>query len=208
MLYGNMHPLSHAMKTALWRNQQQVLQLLVDRGASVNDRAFSFLQRLARHGKEEGVHFLLRNGADVNTVDGQSGETPLWAAAENGHVQLVKILLVAGAGRSLFVCDNNLGETPLEAANRQGHTGIVYELFRAGVEDWLKKHYALKDGLSLSMAVSPPIPQLSTAGAEQVQVLIENQRLREENRLLREELQALRMRVSSLNLGPATYPGR
>jgi hypothetical protein len=39
----------------------------------------------------------------------------------------------------LFVCDNNRGEMPLEAANRQGHTGIVFELFRAGVDEWLKK---------------------------------------------------------------------
>jgi ankyrin repeat protein len=63
----------------------------------------------------------------------------LWTAAYRGRIEVVKILLVAGAGRSLFVCDNNHGETPLEAANRHGHTGIVYELFRAGVDDWLKK---------------------------------------------------------------------
>jgi ankyrin repeat protein len=50
----------------------------------------------AAEGHQHAVHFLVRYGADVNS-SGSSGATPLSAAEQRGHRDVVKQLLAAGA---------------------------------------------------------------------------------------------------------------
>jgi ankyrin repeat protein len=128
------HPLSKPLEVAIWCNKLEAAQLLVDRGANVNDRAFTFLHCFAQEGLHEGLCLLLRAGANVNLVDSDSGETPLWAAASNGHVQVVKELIKARA--DIHIRDKENGETPLGVAYRKGRKRIVYLLLRTSPHVW------------------------------------------------------------------------
>ena len=49
-----------------------------------------------RNGQAREVRRLLSGGADVDCVD-EEGSTPLMAASANGHVEVVDMLLAAGA---------------------------------------------------------------------------------------------------------------
>lgn len=64
-----------------------------------------------------------------------TGETPLQKAAENGHREIVKILLTAGAKVDI---QNSFGETALMLASKRGYTDIVKALLKAGADINLK----------------------------------------------------------------------
>ena len=51
-----------------------------------------------------------------------SGATPLYVAAQNGHLDIVKALLEAGADRNQAM---NSGATPLFIAAEKGHLDVV-----------------------------------------------------------------------------------
>ena len=74
----------------------------------------------------EILRALVRTGANVNRSE--SGRTPLYVAAQDGHVELVKELLKARADTS--ICNND-GETALHAAAGAGHADVVSELLKA-----------------------------------------------------------------------------
>ncbi|WAO94557.1 NACHT domain-containing protein [Fusarium falciforme] len=67
------------------------------------------------------VDILLEKGADMTAADNNGG-TPLFAASNNGHVEVVKLLLEKGADMTIA---NNIGLTPLIAASRNGHVEVV-----------------------------------------------------------------------------------
>ena len=52
----------------------------------------------------------------------QAGRTPLCVAAENGHLDVVRALLNAGADKT--IADKN-GRKPIDVAGRRGHDAIV-----------------------------------------------------------------------------------
>jgi ankyrin repeat protein len=133
---GTPHPLSPPLETAVKCNNLVVAQLLVQRGANVNDRPF--LWQCAEHDQCAAARFLLRAGANVNQADTSDnrGQTPLWAAASNGHVELVKEFLKARA--NVLILDNENGETPTGVAYRKGHKRIVYLLLRTSPHVWSK----------------------------------------------------------------------
>ena len=51
-----------------------------------------------------------------------SGRPPIFWAAAQGHENIVKLLLEAGAGR---IFENIYGETPLSMAKKNGHNKIA-----------------------------------------------------------------------------------
>ena len=71
--------------------------------AGANIHAFDELQNTALHyaatsGNRQLVHWLIQQGADVNSHNADSaGETPLSLAAEKGHFSIAKLLLGLGA---------------------------------------------------------------------------------------------------------------
>ncbi|KAG2501676.1 hypothetical protein HYH03_000179 [Edaphochlamys debaryana] len=68
----------------------------------------------------------------------REGRTPLWVAAQRGHVELVRMLAAAAAagqpaGGGVNV-PNTSGVTPLRVAAAQGHAGVVEALLAAGAD--------------------------------------------------------------------------
>ena len=67
---------------------------------------------------------LIRANARINEAN-DLGATPLWAACQNGSVEMVKLLLDAGANPNVALVS---GETPLMVAARAGKTEVVKQL--------------------------------------------------------------------------------
>ncbi len=77
------------------------------------------------------VRELLRDGADVNAAQGD-GMSALHWAADRGDVELLDVLLVAGAE---IQSATRIGEyTPLHIAARNAHLGAVQTLLEAGAD--------------------------------------------------------------------------
>ena len=85
----------------------------------------------AMNGDLEAVRALLKNGADVNAAQGD-GMTALHWAAEAGDVEMVGMLLYAGANVQGVT---RLGDyTPLHLASKAGNEGVVARLLEAGAD--------------------------------------------------------------------------
>jgi ankyrin repeat protein len=83
----------------------------------------------AMRGDVEAVRALLRDGADVNAAQGD-GMTALHWAALNGNVELMSLVLYAGATAEPLT---RLGAyTPLHLASSRGHAAAVARLLDAG----------------------------------------------------------------------------
>jgi hypothetical protein len=80
----------------------------------------------AGNGCIQVLHLLLAHGAGVN-VQNADGLTPIFMAAQYGHVGAMRLLLAHGADPRLALTD---GRTPLAIACRMGHKSIVRLLLR------------------------------------------------------------------------------
>lgn len=80
----------------------------------------------------EIVHLLLEHGADVNIMDGKSGRTVLFHAAETNQKTAVELLLNHGADPEIA---NYAGVVPAMAAQGRSHTAVARLLARAVEED-------------------------------------------------------------------------
>lgn len=107
------------------------------------------LRGAAFHGHWRLCQFLLENGADANTTDAETGETPLHAAICTAnrpeHTLVVEVLLANGAdanrrttpGRETgcFMRDvRTRGETPLHRAAAFGDAAMLQLLLAAGAQ--------------------------------------------------------------------------
>ena len=84
------------------RSHIEVVRLLVENGAEVNDRDKydrTPLHRAAGEGHIEVVRFLVENGAEVNYRD-KNYQTPLHRAAERGHREVERFLVAQRADKS------------------------------------------------------------------------------------------------------------
>ncbi len=125
---------STALMYAAEKGQVKALQLLFAHAAKVNvynDRGITALMLACYAGKLDVVKLLLKHGADVNLhpTEAQLNEfvdtqafSPLMYAAANGHVAVVKELLVKGA--RLDAKDSD-GRTALALAQKNGHAEIT-----------------------------------------------------------------------------------
>ena len=78
---------------------------------------------------------LLRPGIDINLIDGKSGRTPLFHAAENNLYPICELLLVHGANPNM---QNYSGNTAVHAASGRGYTNIVALLVKHGADAYFK----------------------------------------------------------------------
>jgi ankyrin repeat protein len=85
----------------------------------------------ARRGDLDAVRRLVETGADVNTPHGD-GMTALHWAAENGDVEIVEVLIYAGA--HLEAVTRNGGYTPLHLASAVGRLETMEALLQAGAD--------------------------------------------------------------------------
>jgi ankyrin repeat protein len=100
---------------------------LIRRRNRLEETALHFL---AVENLSEGVEFLCRQGAEVDSVD-FSKATPLLHAAALGYEEVVRVLLAHGANPNV---EDNTGETVLSSARRAGNERIVQMLIQAGAK--------------------------------------------------------------------------
>jgi ankyrin repeat protein len=75
---------------------------------------------------------LLDGGADANKAKTDDGRTPLYVAAEQGHVGDVCALLQSGAGVDVNAAQSDGGGSPLSVACQRGHCKVVSLLLDHG----------------------------------------------------------------------------
>lgn len=96
-------------------------------------RRFMALFAAARSGNVKSVRAWIRRGVDVNGRDIDDGvapvNRPLAVAAEHGHLEVVEVLLAAGARPDACCCSC---VTALHYAIRGEHAKIVARLLEAG----------------------------------------------------------------------------
>ena len=68
------------------------------------------------------IRLWLDHEADINSLDEESGASPLFYAASWGRVEAVELLLSRGADASR---PNRRGQTPFEAARENDHKDVA-----------------------------------------------------------------------------------
>ena len=101
-------PLAKALHAGPWKNEPAiaVVQTLREHGARLG------LFDLAALGDADGLALALRDGDPANEAD-EIGRTPLFIAARNNHLEVVRVLLASGADPNRAAHD---GQTPLSTA--------------------------------------------------------------------------------------------
>lgn len=121
-----------------------------------------YLYRASKNGKLKTVIYLLKQGAPVDWRSDaddpwRRGATPLWIAAENGHISIVRLLIETGANINMIAGD---GFTPLIVAAYYGRRQVARIIMQNGnadlnhrctfggnAEDWFryKRNYLMAD---------------------------------------------------------------
>ena len=116
---------STALMWAAFNGHIPVVAHLLEKGAQVDAKDANGRTALlyASSGpSSEMVGLLLRHGADVNTQGQAEGFTPLMMAAAEGHIEVVRVLLLNGATAEITDKD---GDTAEKFARDNGHTAVL-----------------------------------------------------------------------------------
>jgi ankyrin repeat protein len=115
---------STALMYAVAKDRKDVVDLLLDAGADINESdavVGSALTWAAAYDREEIVTDLLERGADPNVVNNVGG-TPLIVAASKGNPRIVRMLLDHGADPQAKMKD---GRNAIQVAQATHRTSIV-----------------------------------------------------------------------------------
>ncbi len=123
------------LMAAAGEGHTEVVQILLEAGADANKALFGYhntaLYYAAQKGHAETVKLLLQKRANPNGGEGAMwGKAPLIAAIENGHTEVVRALLEAGADSGVRKW---MGGTALEIARQKGNVEII-RLFEDAVK--------------------------------------------------------------------------
>jgi len=113
--------------------QKDVAELLVAKGANVNDNSIEGATPLlsaALNGQMEVAEFLIAKGANLEAKT-NDGVTPLHMAAQEGKTKMVELLLAKGAD---IRAKTNDGMTPLHLAAAAGHRDTAELLIAEGAD--------------------------------------------------------------------------
>ena len=120
-----------ALELALVRDENiQLSELLLEKGANINQVKGNALVEAAASGDAKSVTFLLSHGASVG-IRSEKGMTPLLYASVNGHIPVLKALLKAGAEPDAKDHD---GHGSLWLVSIQGMTDAMKILLDAGAD--------------------------------------------------------------------------
>lgn len=119
---------------------EELKTLLTGLKGNSNDAYKAALEKAVVEQKYSITDWLLKNGADINTIYG-GGNTPLHIAAENKNTALVSLLLDKGAS---IDAKNKYGLTPLVIATSRGNKQVAALLQEAK----LNKEHAQKAQLA------------------------------------------------------------
>ncbi|OJD19103.1 hypothetical protein AJ78_00889 [Emergomyces pasteurianus Ep9510] len=152
LLDANYLPDALSLLVAIEKCSSEEIAQLISHGAEVNTRAHDYLdtplQLSSRLKRVELVRLFLSYGANVNapaalgvpTVDSWGdgpNELPprsaLQAAVEHGHLELIDMLLTAGADVN-GALSQDAGATALQLAAAKGYIGIARQLLELGAE--------------------------------------------------------------------------
>lgn len=111
------------------RGNERFCRDLIQAGAKVNNRdchGRSMLEVAAGKGALGIVQLLIDSGAKVNPRPVRDASTPLHAAAEGAHIDVVRLLLSKGADVGIGRCCDS--KTAAQVALEMGHHAIAQEL--------------------------------------------------------------------------------
>lgn len=107
---------------ASFRGNTNIMAILLKHGAKIRKKGTNWgISALHIAHDSETAEFLLRHGANIESVD-VYGETPLMWAAKHGNVEVVKTLIKNGARLNRH---DHAKWTALELAQFFGHTNVV-----------------------------------------------------------------------------------
>lgn len=112
---------------ALRHGRTPVAGLLLKMGAKLDANAMLWLLLEDQGLDRDSLGLLLEQGADINQR--RNGATPLGAAIALNNLDLVKVLVRAGANVDLPDAE---GRTPLQQATERGNADIIRHLSRQG----------------------------------------------------------------------------
>jgi ankyrin repeat protein len=114
---------------AVTYNQSKTVELLIDRGASINlSRA---LYQATYQNNLEIVRLLISKGGDVNYQDSTT-DPPLYIAAEKGYIEITKLLVSHNANVNAIGYFTK--KSPLHLAAEHGHLTIATILIANGAD--------------------------------------------------------------------------
>ena len=139
-----------ALMAASYEGHNEVVRLLLDAGAETNLAATDGLQCLDTSFSQKATMRLFGYcwmPVPIRILAATDGYTALMAASCEGHNEVVRLLLDAGAETNLAATD---GYNALILASRKGHNEVVRLLLDAGAD----KNLAATDGYTALMAAS------------------------------------------------------
>lgn len=114
---GNLHE-SYLMRAWFRCDDFEIIKLLIDNGAELNDPSYPAIVGAAFRQSPEMIQYVLDRGADINAISGDK-VSALWHAAYEGNIALAKHLLDVG------IDVTQVGGDALSLAASRNHISIV-----------------------------------------------------------------------------------
>ncbi|VUC23020.1 unnamed protein product [Clonostachys rosea] len=132
-----------ALEAASAEGHEEVVRLLLDHGAKIDNGNQSSLYMASRNNHEAIVELLLKKGIDADAA-GRFSKSPLQVASSRGHHGVIQLLLDHGANIDLISED---GQTAIGAASSRGLEATIQLLLRRGGDINANRGIALEAAL-------------------------------------------------------------
>lgn len=129
---------NNALVETVSEGESLALELFLKAGFSSDNRdknGVSLLNIAIRNGHNHIATILIENGADINSISGDRGNTPLMDAAAEANIEILKKLILAGADLNL---KSKSGQTALVLSVGRQAEDIALILINAGADSEIK----------------------------------------------------------------------